>query len=179
MRTSGDTRTHELIEENLDLCEMAARRFFIPGYDRGDTLQEAACALIEAADCYRPERGEFRPFAFGVIRRRLITAVITERREKRRGNLEALRLDQPTVADDGVTSLHESIPSPADLGHTVAVREELARLVRAFATLTPLERHWLLYAINGGEYSADVDGRRNKRAENAVDRARKKLRKAA
>ncbi len=49
-----------------------SRRFFFPGHDRDDVLQEARLALLEAHRAYRPSTGvEFGAFATLCVRRRL------------------------------------------------------------------------------------------------------------
>lgn len=168
-----------LVRKWSPLATTISREFFHPTLDSDDLRQEALIAVMVAGRTYDAERGmTFHSFAAMCIRRRLATTLKTANRMKRDWRMEAPR---ETRTEDGeALQTVELVPAlNADPHHLTCIKEDMARFVSAMETLSPLERHWMLYVIDGGEYSSAVDGKRNKRAENAVDRARAKLRLAA
>ena len=64
-----------LVLANLRLVASVARGYRGRGVEWDDLLQDGALGLMLAADLYRPERGEFRPFALLVIAHHLARAV--------------------------------------------------------------------------------------------------------
>lgn len=64
-----------LVLAHLRLVASVARGYRGRGVEWDDLLQDGALGLMLAADLYRPERGEFRPFALLVIAHHLARAV--------------------------------------------------------------------------------------------------------
>lgn len=169
------------------LARAIASEFYLPGADRDDVVQEAMIALWIAAREYRPERGmSFRSFAAFVIRRRLVTALMTANAHKHRHLSEALS----AIERDGeIVDLLEFVADEAaDPARIVEDREEALRLLRIVRDeLSPTERHAVIAVANGLSYLeiGEADGasatfrsdgrRRYKRVENALQRARRKL----
>lgn len=146
--------TDALLHEHIGLAHAIAGRYYIPGSDQDDVHQEAMIALWIASETWDQRRGPFRPFAALVIRRHLIDAVKTACREKHRYLTLAVR--DPLSVEAADQREH------VDLGP----------LVEAIKVLSPLERDCLIrVVINGEPYS--IGG---KRVDNAVQRARLKLR---
>lgn len=172
-------REDALVREWAGYAATIAREFFHPRIEPDDLRQEALIAVMEAARAFDPKVGvPFKLFAGRLVRYRVMETITKANRMKRDFRLEDRR---EAVGEDGsVLTMIDLLPAlNADPHESLLHREELARMARGMGSLSPVERHWLVYAINGGEYSSAVNGRRNKRAENAVDRARKKLMEAA
>lgn len=154
----------------------------IPGTDVNDVEQEGLIALLEAHEHFDPGRGvPFDRFADTVIRLRLHDFATKLQRKKQ------APLNTAVVAvkgDDGQdVFLLELLADRAPTPHRVAEgRETLAELAYTIETvLTLVERTAIRGVMNGVEYrvmgESFVDGERG--VDNAVQRARRKLREVA
>jgi RNA polymerase sporulation-specific sigma factor len=172
---AGGMTSHDVVVEHGWLARHIASAYFLPGYDRDDLDQEAMLALLDAHRRYNPAIGEFRPFAGVVIRRRLVTLLKLGNSKRQRLFNGALRV----VHIDG--EQHDAVDLAADPQadpvEQLALREELSRIRQAARALTPLELRCLGVIVGGGSY-ADT-GVPFKSVDNAVQRARMKLRDAA
>ena len=81
-----------------------SRRYFAPGSDRDDLLQEATIGFYKAIRDFRGDRGAFGAFADLCIRRQIITFVKTSTRQKHAALNWAVSLDAP-MFDDSEESL--------------------------------------------------------------------------
>lgn len=153
---------HRLVTGHLDVAYRLADRYFLPGGDRDDLRQEAALALIEAARVYDPATGPFVALAVTVVRRRLFDRMKAEQRGGKRALNESA----------GGDVLHLAAASH-DVHAVVEQRLELQRIRRAAASLTVLERDSMGACLRGEPYYLTAQG------DNAVQRARRKLREAA
>lgn len=131
-----------------------ARDYFIPGADRDDVRQEALIGLWIAARAYKKEKGPFPAFARVVVQRHLKDRVKAANRPKARLLTDADRTAE--IAD-----------RTADETDT-----QLSLLVDALPTLSELERRALAASLNGQPITS-------KQQDNALQRARTKLRRAA
>jgi DNA-directed RNA polymerase specialized sigma24 family protein len=129
-----------------------AADYHLPGQDRDDVRQEALVGLWIAATGHDPARGAFPPFARVVIRRRLQELA----RKANTGKHLAL-----TNADRDV-----DMPAPE------TEHGQLALVLDALPRLTELERASLADSLNGKPITS-------RRYDNALQRARRKLREAA
>lgn len=164
-----------LVRKWSPLATTISREFFHPTLDRDDLRQEALIGLMGAVRTYDPSYGtRFGAFAAMCIKRRLATTLKSANAAKRDWRMEAPR---EVVTEEGeALQTVDLIPAPnADPHDLTCIKDDLASFTAAMKTLSPLERQWMLHVIDGGEYSSTVNGKRNKRAENAVDRARAKL----
>jgi RNA polymerase sporulation-specific sigma factor len=169
------------VVEFQPLAFAIASGFYLPGAAAEDLRQEALVGVLSGLRSFDSARGvPLERFVALAVYRQLVTALRAAGRFKHGPLSDSVR----HVADEDGEPLDvfEVIDSGVDVHGIVAAREQLAAVMDAFATLTPLERRWLLVAINQAHspdgYAAKRDGR-NKQAENAVDRARAKLRRAA
>lgn len=139
-----------LFQRHQGIAHSVARNYWLRGADRDDVRQEARLALWEACQAYDPAKGSFPPFARLVINRKLSSRL-------------------------KVTMRHHA---PAtDQAELVAAPERqeglLDGLLAALPSLTVLERQALADFLNG------VPTTSSKAHENALHRARRKLREAA
>jgi RNA polymerase sporulation-specific sigma factor len=164
-----------LVASHRGLAEAIASDYFIPGADREDVIQEALIGLLVAARMF-DGRGEFKAFAGMVVRRWVQTEVTRARREKRRPITEAVRtLRDPETGDDWAASelIEDHYSNVLDL---LTGREDYARFAAAVRSLTDLERRAIAALVNEEHpHSGGTD----KSLDNALQRARAKLRKAA
>lgn len=153
-----------------------ATGFYLPGGERQDIEQEALIGLWIAARKWDPEGGaSFRTFAELVIRRRLGAIVKAALREKHRPLNDSVRC---YVTDEGEeVAIIDVLPGGLDPLEVVVLREKLVRLGRVAGGLSPLEREALQRAADGVPYTAGYA--KDKRVDNAVQRARRKLKAAA
>lgn len=148
-----------------------AAEFHVPGSERQDVEQEALIGLWMAARAWTPGGGaSFPTFARLVVRRRLATFLQAALRGKQGPLNDSLRL---TVREDsGEVAIVDTLAGGRDPCEVVVLRETLERLAAALASLTELERAALAVVVEDGRYAHD------KRLDNAVFRARHKLRTA-
>lgn len=137
-----------------DLIRALASRYFWPGADYDDVVQEARYALERARASYDPARGSWLSFAWVRVRGHLIEQV---RRETQR---------RPQFAE--LTEHHAAAGDVVDL---VAARETLRRVVET--PLSDMERCALGRAVRGESCSEP------KWMDNALWRARRKVACAA
>lgn len=149
-----------------------AREYRIPGAERQDVEQEALFALWKAFRDYDHSRdASFKTFAALVIRRHLITCMRAGLREKHRPlNLAA----RTGINDDGEDMpIVELVAGGRDPADVVIALEEIRRLRRGVAQLSPLEREALGHVVAGVRYAG------RKEIDNGAHRAKRKLREAA
>lgn len=136
-----------------------------------DWHQEAMIALWQATSSYDPSRGvPFSSFAGMLIRRRLSTILRLANSQKRHAQNDALRGDH--TDDNGtLATIIELVPAadsdPVDI---LTRRDEVRQVVAEINQLSPLERRAIVELLNGVP--------QNKQTDNAVYRARNKLREA-
>jgi RNA polymerase sporulation-specific sigma factor len=150
-----------------------ARDYFLPGASADDVRQEALIGLLSGLRSFDPELGALQSFLHLAITRRLQQEVTAANRLKHRPLNEALG---GTVAlEDGEAEMFDMAPSlAASVEEQFEQRERVRAIVAAARTLTPVEREGLALVVNGGEYA-----HLPKRVDNAIARARQKLRAAA
>lgn len=96
-----------------------ARRYFAPGSDRDDVIQEATIGFFKAVRDFRGDRGAFGAFVDLCVRRQVVTFVKTATRQKHTALNRATSLDAPIFHDSDET-LIARLPAaewpPVDLG---------------------------------------------------------------
>jgi RNA polymerase sigma factor (sigma-70 family) len=138
-------RKHQALARNL------ARSYYAPGHEPQDLEQVALIALWEAARSYDPDKGPFKSFAVLVIRRRLYELIKNANAQKNLLVSDAVReydAPQPVIEEDS--------------------RGQLRMIVERMPRLSLLERYALARSLNGCPIL-------NKRHDNALQRARRKL----
>ena len=148
-----------------------ASRFYLPGGDVDDLVQEARIGFMKAVRFYRGGRGSsFHTFAQLCVSRQLAGAIAAATRAKHRPLNESVRGDQ---AEHSLAA----VPDRKDpLGQLVA-REGLGDLVGQAGEFSELERDTLAHALAGwstGEAARRL-GRPRRSTDNALQRAKRKL----
>lgn len=182
---AGDTRACEvLVRLYAPMVQRGCREFFFAGAAHDDVLQEGFVGLLSAIRDFDADGDwEFPSFAFTCIRRMVMTGVNSHSRQKHRPLNDSERVARSP--EDGqeiqvVDLLTDTLGRDPAL--VALEREELNELVGRFATLTALERRAVIGVIDGKTY-CEIEGvpagAKPKRIDNAVSRARAKLRDAA
>jgi RNA polymerase sigma factor (sigma-70 family) len=160
----------QLFTKHQDIAVHMAAEYHLPGADEDDVRQELRIALWEATASWDPSRNvPFGLFARDVMRRRMADALTRVNRLKHQvlTHAERTRRQDGETIDvmDFVTS--RSLEPP----ELLAQLEDLRGLVGAILGLSELERQAIVKFIAG--YPGF-----DKQEENALTRARKKLRPA-
>jgi RNA polymerase sporulation-specific sigma factor len=175
-----------IIERYEPICRVAITGFFLPDADREDLLQEARVALLDAARCYRPDRGaSFETFARFCIRRHLTDLIKGANRAKRLALTEALRVVRNEEGELAPVIELQPASSATDPQHRLETREEFERLKRGLALLSEGERRSVLGVAMGLSEAEIQESFANEprlwrlSVDNALWRARRRLRFAA
>lgn len=160
--------------EVVRLLRTVGGRLYAPGLTRDDFHQEARLGLLAAVVNWNAARGQdgFLGFAALVIKRRLMSVVKTAQRAKHQVVSYAADLDSPAPGAEKGT-LADQVPGGTDPAEALLLREQTDALLQGIARLTGLERHAVEVLLSGAGYRGD------KQIDNALQRARKKLRRAA
>jgi RNA polymerase sigma-H factor len=168
----GDQLAFErLLRRYQHLLEAHAFRFYLPGGDADDIVQEARVGFMKAVRFYRGGRGSsFHTFAELCVSCQLAAAIAAARRAKHQPLNESARGDQAERA-------LAAVPDRKDpLGHLVA-RDRLGDLLRHARDFSDLERKALAHALAGwstGEAARRL-GLPRRSTDNALQRAKRKL----
>jgi DNA-directed RNA polymerase specialized sigma24 family protein len=162
--------------EAVSRAEVA--NWFVDGMDHDDLMQEARLAAWISTTTWSPGGGSNQwSWARFVIRKRMMDAVNASKRERRRANTNAVRLDGPAAGDMDIT-LGETLPSTdADVVDQIErinapTTAETLRALADRARLSPFERRALEGVVAGLSY---VEIGNAKAVDNALQRAKRKL----
>jgi RNA polymerase sporulation-specific sigma factor len=191
----GAPRSPGTLDEDAILRDLGpkvvayARRlgWFLPGAEPEDLEQEALFGLVRACRTYKPERGAFEPFAFECVRRWLVW---TLRRDTTQRSRVLTSAERSVRNEDGeAVSIEEFLPDRlSDPARVAEGREQLRAIVAAAPSLTELEARAVFGQMAGFGYrelsgsggTLDTRGKERWRdLDNAMQRGRKKLRRAA
>lgn len=161
-----------LLRRHQPMLDAHAARFYLPGADHDDVLQEARLGFAKAVQGYRPDAGaSFRTFAALCVKRQLASAVTAARRNKHLALNDAQRGED---AEHAWASLPAGGEGPTERALAAERRDELRA---AASALTALEREVLGRSLVGWSSweSARQMGIAVKSADNALQRARGKV----
>ena len=109
--------------------------------DRADVLADGRMGVVEAAYCYRPERGSWRNYAYTIIKGRMRDGA---RRVMRHNRLDALSLQSPVRDDEGEWQENAIADDDAEDPCALAMEAcELVRMERCMKQVPPRLRHVL------------------------------------
>jgi RNA polymerase sporulation-specific sigma factor len=181
---AGDPHAFEtLLTLHHAFLRRRASKWFIPGADPDDVLQEAQIGLWEAVNDYRDDMDvPFRAFLDLCATRRIISALKAATRGKHEILNQAVSFALQT-GEDGAT-LEDRLPSDYrdDPAHTVAQADAESAFTRRLAAvvLTDFEDDVLERHIRGLTFRhiAATLGVTEKAVDNAVQRAKAKISQA-
>lgn len=172
MKDSG-VHLATVVSSFLPYIEKKISGLSLPGLDKDDLRQEAFVALFSAIETFDDSRGTgFSTYAITCINNRLVDAVRSASSTRNKLLNESISL-----SDEEDSVISDSKISPED---TAILKEEYARIMaRMSSKLSELERDSLLLYSSGYSY-AEIAEKKNttvRAVGNAIQRARKKLRK--
>jgi RNA polymerase sporulation-specific sigma factor len=168
--TDGDVRRYD------NVVRRVCRRFYLPGADRADLLQEARIGLVEALRSYDSAQGiSIESWIYTVAHRRVFDALKRSQCEKRMVLTDAVRFEYRCAGDEG-SEFGElwTLPMP-DQQQIIEARDLLDRILSM--PLSDLEACVLAHLIAGSSYremAADL-GTSEKSIDNACQRLRRKI----
>ena len=150
-----------LVTENLDLAAGLALiifRLFPAAVEVEDLVGAGQVALVEAAQRYQPDRGEFRAYASARVRGAMIDAIRSSNIVGRRAYANGVRVSVGSLAapikPDGDGTLEEVIPDPRpSVEEIVEQRAQLAEIL----SLPEREREIVIRAA-AGEQQVEIAG---------------------
>jgi RNA polymerase sporulation-specific sigma factor len=152
------------------LCKWIVKRYYAPGLDRNDLLQEARIGALKGLRDFRGERGNLDSFVRLAAERQVITAVKTAQRHKHGPLNTAVTVLRDN--DDGWVDALDKMPAGAgtDPHARTTTREHLHELATDFRErLSDLECACLVDLLNGESY--EEIGARHRLTVKQVDRA--------
>lgn len=178
----GDVDAQEaMIRRHWGLVKLKARRYFIPGADREDLIQEGLLGLMKGIRDFRASGGSsFRGFADLCVTRQMITAVKAATRQKHSALNQSYSLNAPLGADRDGQCLLELLPahaSPEEELH--AADSQLKSIAKARELLSRYEFEVMRLYLAGFSYDeiATIQGKTLKSVDNAVFKVKHKLRR--
>lgn len=177
--------TEVLLIRHKNLVRHCARFFFLTGADQEDVVQEGMIGLYNAIMDYAPDKTvSFPVFAELCIRRQIISAVRSSKRQKHEFLNDSLSLDEIVVYDEdgeGLTLMDTLLNPDGKSPETLlSEKEGLFNLKRrVIAKLSPLEKKVFRLYLQDNNYIqiAGYLNRSPKSVDNALQRIRSKIRK--
>lgn len=171
LHRAGDNRAcDELLDRYKNKVLKVARRFFLVGGDTEDLVQEGMCGLYSAITSFSGDGG-FCSYAHACIKNRIIDAV------KKSGSSKntALNCFQPLSEDGEGGAAIVFSPEEALIGNEEA--KEFSETMKR--ELSPLEYKAVCLYIDGATMTeiSEALGKTYKQTDNALARAKNKLRK--
>ncbi len=180
----GDNSALEyLINTYKNIVRLRARKFFLIGGDYEDLIQEGTIGLFKAIRDYNPAKNtSFTTFAELCIRRQLYTAIKSANRKKHLLLNDSLSLDFPVEENDNknLSDIYadQSIMSPDEIMESEEKLNEINKIIDTM--LSPLEKTVIEMYLDGKNYReiAKIINKEDKSVDNALNRAKNKLRNA-
>ena len=168
----------DLIIRYKPLVKNRARLFYLEGGDREDLLQEGMIGLFKAIKEYDSEKeASFATFARLCITRQMLSAIEAAGRKKHMLLNESLSIEQ---LDEGQIADRVGV---ADGPEKIFFEQEDSKLLmeNINRSLSKMEKQVLDLYISGMDYLeiADMMGKSGKSIDNALQRIRNKIKKAA
>ena len=168
----------DLIIRYKPLVKNRARLFYLEGGDREDLLQEGMIGLFKAIKEYDAEKeASFATFARLCITRQMLSAIEAAGRKKHMLLNESLSIEQ---LDEGQIADRVGV---ADGPEKIFFEQEDSKLLmeNINRSLSKMEKQVLDLYISGMDYLeiADMMGKSGKSIDNALQRIRNKIKKAA
>lgn len=174
---------NSLLSRYMPMICCFSKKYYAPGLMRGDMNQAGSVGLFIACKRYNPTKGmAFSGFAKIHIKHYIINAVKAALRKKQQILNQSLSLDETPYSEQEKTSRYELIPKFTPSAEEVFMKKardnELFDVIKTH--LTHLERAAVLGLLDGLVYKeiADLHGVGNKSIDNALKRAKGKLKTA-
>lgn len=182
---NGSIKDFEIIYNySLPSLKSISSKFFIPGGDREDLIQEGALGIMTAIMDYDIDKGaSFKTFMEMVVERRIINAIERAGRKKHSILNSAVSLSQYTNNNNEPIGTvldvltNEGLDPEEIINQAESINEYTDMISEE---LTSLERKILIEFLEGGTYRqiGEKMGKDAKSIDNALQRVRRKLDKA-
>ena len=182
LNRDGDRRAADLLMERYkEMVRVRAHSMFLLGGDEQDLIQEGMIGLFQAVRDYDSGRdASFRTFAGLCVERKLYAAVRASSRSKHMPLNNALSMEEAGISAQAEAAVSGTAASvETDPAEILLHRENYFRLKEKIRKrLSPLENQVLDLHLTGLGYVeiAHVLGRQPKATDNALQRARNKVR---
>jgi RNA polymerase sporulation-specific sigma factor len=166
------------------LIRYKAKKYFAPGIDRDDLIQEGSIGLYNSIRDFKMEHPTpFRVFCELCIERQIITAVKTATRQKHQPLNKYVSFDKPVYEEESDRNLHDTIENKRQFTpeEIIIDRENIYELLTKLKDrLSPFESEVFECQMQRLSYQeiADHLGRHVKSIDNAMQRIREKVLKA-
>jgi RNA polymerase sporulation-specific sigma factor len=175
----GETEAIEyLLKKYKRIVLACVRYYFLPGAEKEDLIQEGMIALYYAIKGFNYQH-PFPVFAKTCVARKMCTALRLHTSKKHKPLNDAFYLHKPVYEDEKKTFIDQVPVENKDPCDLVADMEERKWLFeQAQKNLTDLEKQVLTLYVDGLKYKdiADTLNLKPKTVDNALQRAKKKLR---
>lgn len=182
-RENDEMAIKVLLDRFKFIIRMKARKYYAPGIENDDLIQEGNIGLLNAIRDYKLEHPTpFKVFCELCVQRQIITAIKTATRQKHTPLNQYLSFDKPMFDDESDRTMHDVIESkrmcnPEDIFiDQESIWEILTKLKDR---LSPFESKVLEGQLLKLSYQEIADGleRHVKSVDNAMQRIRNKLEK--
>lgn len=178
-----------IIQKYKDLVRIKAKSMYILGGDHEDTIQEGTIGLFKAIRDYDPGRdASFKTFAEICISRQIFTAIQNSKRLKHEPLNSYISLYANAGTDNSGEEMGDEMQLIAAVSENagcspedIVLNQERIRQLECFIEeeLSPLEKQVLELYFTGINYAeiARILGRDEKSTDNALQRAKSKIKK--
>lgn len=163
-RGGDKSAVDEILSRYKNTVRSIAHKFFLSDWDKEDLVQEGMCGLYSAILNFRGDR-EFFPYAYACIKNRIIDAI------------------KKSVGKNGISGyaapLGEEEVCPSSPEEELIDSESLKEFSSGIkAVLSPLEYRAITMYTDGATMTeiSDALGKTYKQTDNALSRAKRKLR---
>lgn len=172
-----------MLELYMPLIRSVSKKFYARGLSEEDLVQEGCIGLFLACKTYEPDKGPFWHFARMCITSSILNVIVSASRKKQQIFNHSLSLDEKPYAHGEMDNRYEQIPHPGPTPEQICLNNENMRELNRWLDkhLTHLERSSLIGVAHGLSYTeiARLIGKKPKTVDNALRRAKRKLRAAA
>lgn len=182
-REKDELAVKELLTRYDFIIKVKARKYYAPGLDNNDLVQEGNIGLLNAIRDYKLEHPtSFRIFCELCIQRQIITAIKTATRQKHMPLNQYLSFDKPMFEDESDRTMHDVIENRKTFGpEDIVIGQESIWeiLTKLKDRLSPFEAKVLEGQLLKLSYReiADSLNKHVKSVDNAMQRIRNKLQK--
>lgn len=173
----------QLCTDSQTWLSRIVRRYYLPGGNKEDLMQVARIGLWQAALTYDPQRvGEFRQWAYVVVKRRLDEAIREANSHKNMVLTNARSLQAKIFDDSELFILEDTIPSTEPCPEGIFEDDEQVFIVLNIMAEVLSASEWRILAAemanNSITKTAADTGFSFKQVDNALQRIRRKAKAA-
>ena len=183
---SGDLDAEEtLMRKYKETVKIKAKMYYMAGADEDDVVQEGMIGLLKAIRQYDADKEtSFGTFAGICITRQIISAIRSADRDKHKALNTSVSLSDPLKDESGEMTVEDTLrTNMAEDPETLLVMKDIAGYIlhNGDNILSDLEMEVLSEVLKGRSHEeiAEKLGKNSKSIDNALQRTKKKIRKAA